>query len=774
MDNFQNETYFKDPALIASSRTATQVPGVDANTVSGSFANNPIYNALLNGDTSYQVAFEEFLRDRSQTPNLWVENHGTNIHGDVNEFIRDWLDFLKDFINELTPLNEKHAVDPFAVPPPAVGSLTAVTPGIENAIKTNALAAFRQAFKDVLLMEDPDGPSGVVPNDWEGLTAASDDAQVDALMNEAFRTFGGLYTDTSTFDPATLFSKWGDFLTMTVTLQTATATALGNGAGLNSYESILRALTFGSLNPVTTNAQVQQKLQEFIDRYLNGPSMFLPSHEIDTFVTELRNVFMKEQRLELTDNEIQRRSVMLVIFEILRVILERLQETVSVQSRRLFYLGQLQSNYTQLINRVPIYRESPPELIGNIDNGATFETATYNVTFSTPLPATPGGTLVPGAFIRNVQNHNQSAIIQSYDPATGQATISNLKSNQGLPVAGSTWEYVIQTGKNSTTTVAFTTMTSIDYANPNAPQFNKIDEGVLGRGVARRTDGTWYYTDTDNIPSDMLRRIVGSTRIGDNSFNNGRDGEGGDIHLNPVTRAEIINGLRPVDASDYDEGPQAGYSALNAIATPGTDSRGNLSDEWLDRKGFAGISLREIFEYFTEEGEKAYQESLSQFQNPALAEQARQEQLDKMKVYVDDLPRQTQDLLTALGVPNAGNSERGDHILQHPYQNMRGIVYPGVWWFIEQPYDGTAKWVQGENYDPEDAEQASADKRNTEINPIRNQWIEQLRGFRGIAKDEAKQAQTNLTSTREGVNQQANLMSAIIQQLAGILQGIFR
>lgn len=51
---------------------------------------------------------------------------------------------------------------------------------------------------------------------------------------------------------------------------------------------------------------------------------------------------------------------------------------------------------------------------------------------------------------------------------------------------------------------------------------------------------------------------------------------------------------------------------------------------------------------------------------------------------------------------------------------------------------------------------------------------ENLRSFRSLVTDDSKQLQSTVNQLNEGVNQQANLATAILQQMSGILQSIFR
>lgn len=71
----------------------------------------------------------------------------------------------------------------------------------------------------------------------------------------------------------------------------------------------------------------------------------------------------------------------------------------------------------------------------------------------------------------------------------------------------------------------------------------------------------------------------------------------------------------------------------------------------------------------------------------------------------------------------------------------------------------------------------SRDRRNTILQSIQatNQaYTEQLRSFRSVWSDEARSHQTTVNESNETVNQQANLSTALLQQMSTILAAIFR
>lgn len=62
----------------------------------------------------------------------------------------------------------------------------------------------------------------------------------------------------------------------------------------------------------------------------------------------------------------------------------------------------------------------------------------------------------------------------------------------------------------------------------------------------------------------------------------------------------------------------------------------------------------------------------------------------------------------------------------------------------------------------------------TQISSINNAYAENLRSYRSIMGDEAKQQQTVVNQTKEAVNQQGDLFTSLLQQLSTILASIYR
>lgn len=444
------------------------------------------------------------------------------------------------------------------------------TPPLPQTVETDALAAFTSEFEALLETN----------TDWAdlNLTASEIEAVVKGSFGYFLRTFpydqigpdsgGGPITSVQ------FFEKWKEFMTVTTVILSASAT--GARENVRSFQDVFEAF-------FPSGADFETKLREFFDAHLHQKGYFLPSHHIDEWVRQVTSLASRTKEIRLTGDELRRRNIMLLVFKILRQVLERLQETVSIQATRLGFLADYQARYTDLMARVPIYQALPPKIVGP----------------------------------------------------------------QEL------WEAA-------------------------------VDDGTSTAG---------------NVPDELEDDLI------------------------------------------------------NQVGANGT------IDQILDQKGFAGITLREIREAGipvpTQFGYSASEQDTVDLLVDAgqLPESARipdsqvvGKGLDPNEAQVDE-----QVILNAL-LLNGENPP----------------IWPGVWWLVDQPLDGT-DFTDARYGDLDDQQQ-----RRTDINQHRQQWIEGLRSKRNIVKDQAKQGQTNMSQTQEAINQQSNLMTSIIQQMSGIIQGIFR
>ncbi|MCB1213598.1 MAG: hypothetical protein KDK40_04790 [Chlamydiia bacterium] len=68
----------------------------------------------------------------------------------------------------------------------------------------------------------------------------------------------------------------------------------------------------------------------------------------------------------------------------------------------------------------------------------------------------------------------------------------------------------------------------------------------------------------------------------------------------------------------------------------------------------------------------------------------------------------------------------------------------------------------------------SGNQQRADLNDKGKTLLENLRSLRSLLTDESKQVQSTVNQLNEGVNQQANLATALLQQMSGILQSIYR
>lgn len=434
----------------------------------------------------------------------------------------------------------------------APGVQTGVDPGDSQTAIINALT---DQFKTTLQTN----------SDWA--TLALSDEQIGTFAVGAFGNFLRAFPYEEFPNGVTtagFTDEWNKFMTVTAVL--LDSSKAGDYADMPSFEEIYMAFFPPGDNPALAQAAFHDRLEEFVFRFLDGKAYFLPSHHVEDWVYDLQSQWEKSLAVKLSPDERVRRNIMVLVFKILRTILERLQETAAIQAEYLRFLTDYQGEYTELMGRVPIYQANPGRLVGS---AALWED-------------------VPG-----------------------------ILDNQG------------------------------DHFSDQA--------------------------------EDQVRSGIGSN---------------------------------------------------------------NRGDLW-EVKGFAGITLKEIRELGlvmpTVFGYADWQVRLAEAQTPG-----------------------TSGFNSALvGVTSGSQPIPPDS----PFYYMGGEEVPGVWWLVEQPYDGSGKYGGSPKADSE---------MRQDLNQVRQQWIEQLRSRRNIVKDEAKEAQSAMSNTRESINQQSNLMTSIISQLSSILQAIFR
>jgi hypothetical protein len=350
------------------------------------------------------------------------------------------------------------------------------------------------------------------------------------------------------------------YFTTIALIELDTTNQLAAVEGFPSFEEIYKGMF-----PDATEVQYITRLNDFVNQMIRRDGTFIPSQHVDEWQTELRKELDDHLFIKLSPDEIRRRNIMMMVFRILRQILERLQETIFVQGENVQFLTEEQNAYTELMARIPIYQSLPAYIIGEESSTLT---------------------------INSVLDPSINTTLSSADSVLG----SEDDDGEDNP-------YNLDTG-----------------------------DGVSARSVIK--DGVELSTA----------------------------------------------GIESSDDENY-----------QSIKLTFSGDFGSDSDAFLDAKGFAGITMREILE-------------------------------------------------------------------------KTDIKVPGVWFLAEQPYDGTGRYGTAED------DQTT----RSDINAERNRWIESARSFRNISRDRTKQAQTNLSQTKEAINQQTNLMTSLIQQLSGMLQSIFR
>lgn len=498
---------------------------------------------------SAQSGFLEAIAGSGRDPsdfNIFIEGKSAQ-----NPFPRNF----SQFIDQWRHFVERSPNGAAVVPPP-------------SDIGTAGATALTQQFKSALNTDE----------DWAPINLNDD--QLSAFAVGAFGAFLRQFPYEEFPNGVTsegFEEEWTNFLTMTAVLLNTSKT--GTRANLASFEEIYQAFFPPGEDPVVSQAAFHDRLATFAIDHLRGQSYFLPSHHVDDWMKSLREQWERTLAVKLSPDERLRRNVMLLLFKILRTVLERLQETAAIQAERLRFLTDYQGEYTELMGRVPIYQANPSRLVGS-------------------------------------------------------ATI---------------WE---------------------------------------------------------DVPGFIIDRN-----------------------------------------DEFDFSDQAAAQLASGV---GSNNRGDL---W-DVKGFAGITLQEIRE--------------AGLLMPTVFGYA-EWQVREIEAQTDGASTNASGVLIdpVTGQPILQGIERGTQEIpiDSPYYHLRGQPVPGVWWLVEQPYDGSGKYGGSPKTDSEFRQ---------DLNQVRQQWIEQLRSRRNIIKDEAKEAQSAMSNTREAINQQSNLMTSIIQQLSSILQAIFR
>lgn len=490
-----DEYFYKDLADV----DFREIPSFGSGT-----SGDPLFDALAGGNAALWDRYLELRNDKEPFP------------GEFEAFVEQWRNY------------------------PKVDTQINATPPLPASIRDDFLNALTTEFKSLL----------DVDTDWALLGFG--DPQIEDVVKGAFTNFLKSFPYNPLTGPpltsAEFFGQWKKFMTVTAVLMNATAT--GPKENMSSFENI-----FQNMFPDATSADYQATLQDFVANFIQQRGFFLPSQHVDDWTNALLIGYTKVHGASLSADERRRRNVMLLVFELLRKILERLQETVQVQANTLAFLAKYQAEYTTLMGRVPLYQANPPRLVGS----------------------------------------------------------------------ASLWQDVLDSG------------------NLNSFAYAQIKSGIGALG-----EGTW------------------------------------------------------------------------------------------EDKGFAGITLKEI--------------RSAGIKMPTMFGYT-EAQIAAASALAD------QGLGTRL--PSGRQSIPSDHV----FYSLRGKEVPGVWWLVEQPYDGSGKYGGSPKSDMD---------HRTDLNQVRQQWIEQLRSRRDIVKDNAKQAQTNMSQTQEAITQQSDLMTAMIQQLSGIIQSIFR
>lgn len=95
------------------------------------------------------------------------------------------------------------------------------------------------------------------------------------------------------------------------------------------------------------------------------------------FMSYIQSNYDQMQELQLSPTEVQRRHLVFTIFDIILLMMRKVQDTVGVQQGQLVFNGKMQEQYTNLMSRVPIYLGGASDIAKFNVNPAQF-TLGYN------------------------------------------------------------------------------------------------------------------------------------------------------------------------------------------------------------------------------------------------------------------------------------------------------------------------------------------------------------------------------------------------------------
>jgi hypothetical protein len=650
---------------------------------------------------TFELTWNAFLGTRNNISNPDAKPFS----GDWSGFIREWREYAGIDLE-----------DPFA------GENTTT----ETQADIGEFGVFLKTFKDAVLAHG----NPFLLDDWALLNPeiASDDTARDEFFKQqflgAFSSFlekfpyDGFSQQASGMPPTAasvaFLSEWSNFLAVTAVITDPVAAAAGDVKYWPSYESLYKA--YVSSDPDEFKAAFQTFVLKQLSSRTAG-SNFNPSQDIDEWAEQLVVQSQAATNATTSPDERKRQGLILIIFDILLLILNSLQDTIGVQANRLNFLTQWQVRYTEQAGRVHLYSSSEAVLSGPKDLWASTLGPSRAQTFtSTGNPADPATLYPDSAVVRRdltIDTEFQSAV--AFDDSD-----TSLEANL--------WRTRLNSSYYNKKGFAGISLKEIDTAFANNQDPLATGGGFYASLTSAETGSDpdrQYYVMTGTAGTYLDRSTVYKTNTNSEYERNQNGIYNGDVGIVDVRYQHYLKpGAQPMDIFNYTKQPN-NMSEWTDPLPDGTDLNETDSDNWIDRKVKLDIK--------TSGGGIP-----KTFLNPSLVD---------------------------------SNDDQFKAAFPHEFTfgaTGETTPFPGVWWFAEQPYADSDFERWGEpNIE-------SLNSKIVAINTKRQQWIEAAKTRRGIIKDEAKQVETQLSGTKEAINQQANFLSSIIQSLQGLLQSIFR
>ena len=475
---------------------------------------------------------------------------------------------------------------------------------------------------------------------------------------------------------------------------------------------------------------------------------------IKAFYAYAQGAYMTIQKeLSLSPEEIAKREIMFVVFELSFIMMKALQNSIAVTSQNLIFNGKWQEEYTNMLTKVPLYTSDPTQ-------GMTINTADwsgtkfgYNDITMKDVAAYMTQYVQPGQVITDPTKTFQIAgssiatwanVGYDWDVTGAWNGVVLAYNEDGTPITsdytvfGQTWKEVASAGR--ITTSNFTP--HLDFSIVVDPADSTKYKGVISIKAGTATQAatatlpfSTLSSDNKTITTTSKTFTYNNTALDD--FNKPLlDANGNpilDANGNPTyEKLEVTFAIPADDPTD----PDASYSAK--------------TDAWT----------------------KAFGELMGNVYNPTTGQPS--------------LFHFTTFTKHSDGTYSIRDATKP---LSFSYYGARGLfITPKTDWLSDDTANSNAlksdfviPWRYEEPYHTPDTSKTDQTTKNSQVqtqrgerNAVLQQVIENIRSKRQVVRDRATAYQETLSTTKEALSQQTNLLSSILDSMKGIIQAIFR